>query len=83
MRFPSRIHSVSAVGAGPHDLLIQVDHTHLLDVYEHALETVKNDLAEMPKPKYSGTDESHRYNKLKWAISGYEEAIEWLKALKR
>ncbi len=81
--FPWKIHSIRKSGAAPHDLLVEIEHTHLLELYQTALIEVDRRFAELPKPEHSGTPEFREHQTLKHNRQHYAEMIEWLSTLQR
>lgn len=77
--FPWKIHSVAK--GPPHNFLVEIEHKHLLELYERALVTVEHIIETTEKPKYSDSPGHYDYQKLKQDRDHYKEAIAWLEKL--
>lgn len=79
-RFPYTVHGLTeARGPG---MLVQIEHTMLLQVHSHALAHIETELKGLPKPKYSGTPAFDRYWNLEHARQNYVDMIAWLQELR-
>ena len=82
-RLPWKVHGLRKAHGAPHDLLVEIEHTHLLELYERALIAVDGGLAAEPPPKYSGTPAFLARQKLKHDREHYAEMILWLRDLQK
>lgn len=78
---PYMVHGLTA-GQTP-DLLVHIEHTHLLELYERALVTVEQQIAASSEPKYTTSPGYLAYGWLKRDREHYKKMIDWLKGLKR
>jgi len=77
--FPWKVHGIAK--GPPKNLLVQVEHTHLVEVYERALANLEFQAESVPKPKHSGTERFQAYQGLLHDIHHYKEMLAWLREL--
>lgn len=79
-KFPWKIHGLRRFTSS--DLLVEVEHRLLLELYSRALDKVDSDLSAIPEPQYSSTASFYHVQNLKHDREAYVDAIQWLKGLK-